>query len=1249
MSPAETAGDEAGETPPTPFTLPSRPPGKTANLNIGDGIPDWLKTGDKPETKDKKGMERHRPGDDLPTWLLDEGMEPDLFGDSRTTDELFAAAEQDTPKEAEPVEPELPEWLRGLAPEGTGPLPMSTSSRPAEEEQEALDAWFADFEDTALAAGAASWLDDSQEESLPAAESGGSAGEPLPASQPDDSEQDAVSSWLADLVSAEEAAGEPGAPAPGPEPDTGSVPADWLAGLDVEPEPSGEAEDATEPPSTSGSTPRAADDHFREEGIPDWLADLEQSPFADSPDAQPTSGEGPEIPDWLDEGEASEEPEGSVPSVDAGIPDWIAGTGLEVEPGQPELEAPGPEDEIPDWLAGLEAPLVAREDEAELDEFAFESAESAPTVFSEPGEETPDWLADLEALPVDLEAEPQPSEPGPTTVETEAPAPETVESTAEEIPDWLADLEALPVDLERETGRTELHPAGVDAGTREPESIEPVAEETPDWLADLEAYSASLDDEAQPDEFEAGAFAAGSEALPEPAIPDWLSELPSPALEQVTSGEELPDWLQDEAPPELSTGDEPVPEPEPGESFAAEQEDDWLPAGEEAPDWLLAIEPETEPEPESDTGDEVPDWLTELDAAIGELEAASSESGVDWLEDLETPGPAPDRDDAFETGPPSAITQSPDEDAAAEEPERLPAWLAPTELSVRADHLEFEPEEAAEPEATAPPEPAAEPAGEEAESVPSWLEELEEVTGDLALPAAESEVPDWLREGLMLDAVEGALVPGDDEPAAPIPEAEPAEPAAAEREEAALADLLGSLEEDEIVPADELPDWLDDVVTPEPGAPERTPEEMETVPEVLASHHLPEWLEDSFPDDEIAEPTPAEELPSWLQPPTGPAEREPLAGIELGASGEWNDILGELAGTGDEAEELSTAEIPEWLQALKPGDHERERTAARAAAAPPSEGPLAGLAGVLPVEPVIAKPRTAEFATRYEASREQQQQAALLQQLVRTEPHAEERVVTPARSASSPWLRLVLSLLLLTAVIAGLFLPNLLPVTPTPLYPVAPVAEALSSAAGDPVLVIFDYTPAVSGVLDQQAAALLTALAAQDSPVIYGSQSAAGVGLGTVATTQIDALQAESLGYIPAGTLGLRRLAACLATADPTAPACSNYPGAVAQASAIVLITGERDSLVDWIEQVETIVDIPVVAGVTRALVPVAAPYLETGQLDGILAGEPAATALAGTDPPPAQTAQTLATWLVAGLLLVGNLLFLLVGRRAHR
>jgi hypothetical protein len=208
--------------------------------------------------------------------------------------------------------------------------------------------------------------------------------------------------------------------------------------------------------------------------------------------------------------------------------------------------------------------------------------------------------------------------------------------------------------------------------------------------------------------------------------------------------------------------------------------------------------------------------------------------------------------------------------------------------------------------------------------------------------------------------------------------------------------------------------------------------------------------------------------------------------------------------------------------------------------------------------------------------------------------------------------------------------------------------EAVQNAAQQPVLLAVEFTPAMAGELGVQAEMLVDQLLANGSEVVTVSQYAAGT-----AVAQTLAPNQPSLGLIPGESIGLRQLGACL-------PDCAALNGnnlgselqqTLGDVGLIIVLTGERDSLVNWLEQVGSQHDIPMMAGVTQSLGPVAAPYLNSGQLQGVIAGMPDTAVyqqLLQSSPSESVTsylsAQTLAQLLAAALLLVGGLGYLITG-----
>jgi hypothetical protein len=312
-------------------------------------------------------------------------------------------------------------------------------------------------------------------------------------------------------------------------------------------------------------------------------------------------------------------------------------------------------------------------------------------------------------------------------------------------------------------------------------------------------------------------------------------------------------------------------------------------------------------------------------------------------------------------------------------------------------------------------------------------------------------------------------------------------------------------------------------------------------------------------------------------------------------------------------------------------------------------GPLAGIRDVIEIEPVIGGTRLNGAMPVFTASPEQLSQATLLKQLALANKGA-ARSFRRTETSSFGLVRLLLAGLLLFAIVLGLLRPSILRVVPAaaPSAYLSAAHSAIEAAAGEPVLLAVEYTPALAGELDVQAEMILAQLAANGSTVVTVSQSAAGT-----AVAQRIAAENPTLGMLPGQSVGLRQLGQCLGGSRLcTTLTGKSITGTVQQslsgAALIIVLTGERDSLTNWLEQVAISNDIPVVAGVTQSLAPVALPYLDSAQLQGMIGGLPDTAVYQQTllnqtpdnDIMRQLTAQTLAQLLAAVLLLIGGIIF---------
>ena len=987
------------------------------------------------------------------------------------------------------------------------------------------------------------------------------------------------------------------------------------------------------------------------------------------------------------------------------VPDWlrtgdIASTNKDEEAlGPDEAEQKGPSD-LPEWLVHdsdpdpiINAPTTIS---TEFYQDLLDRAEDVPQpddLFpDDEGANLPDWLADADEksrsadVPTDVDMRAgltgwlSDLDEGAGADDTAVPENQFEEDVSSGLTTWLSELED-------------------ESGTEETAVADETAEEDisgglTSWLHELDDLGGSVEEEPLES---AWADESAQEGKPnvEPDSADWLHEL-GPAqtdvfpLQKDASDEEaedeMPGWMDELGPiqtnllapdqiakltgplAEFAEDTEIVDDEDAGSeasftslfetaSHETENISEWLGAAPEDMDAFIAeIPDESLDEPDQDVAASVNDWLSvdDIDEEEADLSWLSDDEAMEAIVEESSASLEPERF-AFDT------VEAPDDDAAFAEDD---FDFIDEPLS---EESEFE-------------EPVADLSGDTEDDF-DWLSDMEAIeTGELVLSSA-------------LEAAELWGEPADDTKADQPEEREPT-PVAEQDSGSWNSDALFA----EAGVGEDLPDWLeqlDETDRPVKSAQSDESEEelpewiasmrpgqgmisselpgvfaemdlrdtLEGIPEELAGAELPSWLQDT-PLDSPAPSTPImegdeeapTEIPDWLQPKEEDAESIlPTLGVDLdapdtgGSRNEWSSLLEELPPLTPLADTLPKAEIPEWVQQLKPteltGELPREPEG-------PEEisGPLKGMHGIVAIEPVIAKPRSVTLPTPYLTTPEQQQQVALLQQLAKETPETVTMLSAQSVYVTAVWLRLSVAILLIAGLVLGLRGPSLVATTATniPAH-VQAVDTAVAAAAGEPVLVALEYTPAMAGELTPQAELLLAQLAANDSPVLITSQYAAGT---AVANNLMGDGEAQLLGYLPGEAIGLRQLGDCLSGRNE----CSQLNGrlldedvqaTLKQTHLIIVITGDRDNLVNWIEQVGTVAtDLPLVAGVTQALTPLARSYTTTTQLSGLLGGIPDTAAYEQLLDLPESSVQSQLNAQIWGQLLAGALL--LVGLVAY-
>lgn len=959
--------------------------------------------------------------------------------------------------------------------------------------------------------------------------------------------------------------------------------------------------------------PKAKDGGLEPEELPDWLLELTEQSLG-----KPTETAGTvetmaadPFPDWLSSlADSTDQDIGETPGVFA--------------ESEPIAESAAAFSELPDWFSGLTGDVSAPEEPAPQ-----ETGASA----------TPDWLAGL------LEEE---EITGPDEIEAEPAAEE--EPVLEELPDWLSDL-------------APEEPAAAPA-----EEIYAMAPPASTWEAAMPAPKIAMQPAAElPDWLLATAVPVSpGEAPAPPPVPQWLlKNIEEPAPGQgagVTPGAgQIPAWLMQGAEPGVVTAAPRAVAPSYPEP--AKVQERARPIAEAAPTSFPVLEPK---KPAPGTGE--PDWLLGMYEEEGEpqavaafeepaAEAAFEAATPDWLLGLYS---------EEEAEPQAAIPTTEPEETAAET--GVPDWLAAIY-----NEQEAEPQTAilpAEAEKAAP-------------GMPDWLagiyseEEAEPLaTVFTAEPeeevAPETAVPDWLA-GIIAE-----------EPVSVEPQAPP------EREEAALEmgvpDWLAGLEptvsaveekqpapfaadsaiftaaapEEEQARPPTTPEWLrsvtpvDEEMALEPAQPAFVSgEEMPGAPEeyeepVLEGGEIPDWLKGLTP----AVPSPVEEeaafyervaedeslvraeVPSWLQglrpPGTGPLPPLP----EMMAPGAEVPLPQEGG--------LVRAEIPDWVQQLRPvPSAEGEAGEKRALEPAETEGPLAGLRGVLPPGIVIDMPADFQPAPPPAFPDAIVAQAQLWQKLLE-QPRSVQRPVAQfhARSGSGQLAtRLIVAAILLAVTLLGLLWGN------------APLSQALSRPhiehfnkiidtlqAGDTVIVAVEYGPAEAGEMSTIAQAVLRHLADRNAHVMMVSTLPEGAGLIQSLLDPLalaNRLPAGQTAYLPGSASGVAQF-----LTEPSA------------AKMIVVLAGRGERLCWWVEQNNATQALPMVVGVNAVTAPLAMPYLETSAVAGWMAGLPDVAAyqefrgLSSSVLKSQLDALMLAHWAALVLLLFSLFYYLVLGEK---
>jgi len=661
-----------------------------------------------------------------------------------------------------------------------------------------------------------------------------------------------------------------------------------------------------------------------------------------------------------------------------------------------------------------------------------------------------------------------------------------------------------------------------------------------------------------------------------------------------------------------------------GETTEPQAGDDWLtqlrsggvegpadiPA--QSPEIEFPLEPSDEVPPTESAESEMEDWLAGLRGAAKEMPVAETEVVAEPLEP--EPHPMDTREDWLDQ-----LRGGIADEIAAEAPSYPPETTAAEEMT---EPVEVEIPDWLQELEPIIPSPGVSP---EAETVPPVAEE--------EAPALEAaEMPDWLAEI--------AAPPMEAEVEAPMPSVPPV----AEEEAPALE-------------AAEMPDWLAEIAAPPMEAEAEAPLVGEAELPTGGLEELPDWLKE-----------PGIKVPTQAAPAVPPLVEFPV-GVEATAPPDW---LAELEKEAEisappavpafegvispsETQELMPAEIPAWMEALRPHPEAAEPMDLEPAEA---GGVLEGIRGALPplgigIEVPTDQPPVEPTEEAVEALLSR---AQLLQSLI-SQPEGTPVPVSGKREGwewggrIQHWL---IMLTLLLAVVSTLILPQFMG------FQFPPVAQPVDSPAvrqmyeviegfteGTSVVVAFEYGPAEADELNLVTMPVLRHLFSQPISVTIVTTRPEGRRIAESILEEVGVADGEwvkadyhILGYRPGNAVGASQLLGQVSR-DSGSP------------QAVVVLTSRVVLLQQWIEQTRAQFQgqVPVLAGLSAALEPVAAPYWATGSgpLRGFasgLGGAAAYEAASGTVGKATERFNTLAIFhlFAVGTIVLGAVVYALAG-----
>ncbi|RPJ26971.1 MAG: hypothetical protein EHM33_09685 [Chloroflexi bacterium] len=830
----------------------------------------------------------------------------------------------------------------------------------------------------------------------------------------------------------------------------------------------------------------------------------------------------------------------------------------------------------------------------------------------------------------------------------------------------------------------------------------------PDWLKDVrqQARDSAEEDAAQaaaqpkveknePPDLLAGLVSQSSDAGEE-EIPDWLASInptasPKPAASSMPAPPSGSDFFaqfnQSEDKPASKPAQEDVPasvDNESDQSSGSSENDElskWFSQASEQSEEVVEIDPEAQrqgdaawvsnfdsplpsQQPEAPKEEEDLSWLHNLEAAskqTGDLQAPKR--GTDWMASFETPStpsePSRSQEDLSWLDNLGGIDESPQQaPAQPSTPGEDLSWLnnlgAPSEP---------------QPSDASPDKPVPSRSFASEEDL-SWLDNLGRTSEpsqpiETASESSSSSQEDlsWLND---LGGEPGPqLTPPFAEPESTESDMPPRQTAPLGKKEETEPDWLKSAMEVPSMPppGDVSMDWFTNQDqafdhAPSAGTSQDRPVEEKADPasrtpqpspfsDVFSTPSEPSSLSSQDVDSLFSV-----EMPDWLSR-SEPAADQPASGQTTLPPAESD-------------ESLAPVDLPSWVQAMRPMEAVISETASGAEDEPEeTEGPLAGLRGVIPGMTIGSSMRPKSISLKLQATDEQQASAALLEKILggETSPRA---LITSSFVASQQVLRWTLTALFLAVLGVVISLRSqMMPVSPSlPAEGDAASQAVVSLPANAKVLVVIDYEPSLAGEMEAIGGPLLDQMILTSHPNLsFVSTSPNGAVLVERMLSNTGITQAgveyRNLGFLPGGSAGVLGFVERPAEIIP-----ASEVGKFSDYAMLVVMTDHAESGRIWVEQLHAQrvkqVDLalgnqPLIVIASAQAGPLLQPYVSSGQITGMISGLSQAARyeyINGSRPGIARSywdAFGVGLAMAIVLIIVGSLWSLFTGIRARR